>query len=69
MAIDVIPLTPNIGAEIRGLDLSDDLDAETVAAIRGAWLDHTVILFRDQHLDKNDQIRFTAQFGEIGVLA
>ncbi len=69
MPIDVIPLTPNIGAEIRGLDLSDDLHAETVAAIRGAWLDHTVILFRDQHLDKNDQIRFTAQFGEIGVLA
>ncbi len=69
MPIDVIPLTPNIGAEIRGLDLSDDLDAETVAAIRGAWLDHTVILFRDQHLDKIDQIRFTAHFGEIGVLA
>lgn len=69
MPIDVIALTPNIGAEIRGLDLSEDLDAETVAAIRGAWLDHTVILFRDQHLDKNDQIRFTAHFGEIGVLA
>ncbi len=69
MPIDVVPLTPNIGAEIRGVDLRDDLDAGTVAAIRSAWLDHAVVLFRDQHLDKDDQIRFTAQFGEIGVRA
>ena len=44
MPIDVVPLTPNIGAEIRDVDLRDDLDAGTVAAIRGAWLDHVVVL-------------------------
>ena len=69
MPIDVIPLTPHIGAEIKGIDLTADLDAETVAAIREAWLEHIVILFRDQRLDKNDQVRFTARFGDIGVLA
>ncbi len=69
MAIDIVPLAPNIGAEIRGLDLRHDLDAGTVAAIRGAWLEHAVVLFRDQHLGKDDQIRFTARFGEIGELA
>lgn len=41
MPIDVVPLTPNIGAEIRGVDLRDELDAETVAAIRDAWLDQS----------------------------
>jgi taurine dioxygenase len=69
MPIDVVPLTPNIGAEIRGVDLRDELDAETVAAIRDAWLDHIVILIRDQRFDKDDQVRFTNHFGEIGVLA
>ena len=69
MAIDVVPLTPNIGAEIMGLDLSRDLDDETVQAIRNAWLEYVVVLFRDQHLHKNDQIRFTARFGDVGQLA
>jgi taurine dioxygenase len=69
VTIDVVPLTPHIGAEIRGLDLTGELDGETVAALRRAWLDHIVVLFRDQHLGKHDQVRFTARFGEVGVLA
>ena len=69
MPIDVVPLTPKIGAEIRGVDLRDNLDDETVAAIRNAWLEHAVVLFRDQDLGKDDQVRFTTQFGNIGILA
>ena len=69
MPIDVVPLTPKIGAEIRGVDLRDDLDEETVAAIRNAWLEHAVVLFRDQDLGKDDQVRFTTQFGNVGILA
>ena len=69
MPIDVAPLTPQIGAEIRGVDLRDDLDDETVAAIRNAWLEHAVVLFRDQNLGKDDQVRFTTQFGNVGILA
>ncbi len=69
MAIDIVSLTSSIGAEIRGLDLRDELDADTVAEIRRAWLDHVLVLFRDQQLGKEDQIRFTAQFGEVGELA
>ena len=69
MPIDVVPLTPKIGAEIRGVDLRDNLDDETVAAIRNAWLEHAVVLFRDQDLGKDDQVRFTTQFGNVGILA
>ncbi len=69
MAIEVVPLAPNIGAEIRGVDLRQVLDQETIDAIRRAWLDHVVILIRDQHLRKDDQIRFSGQFGDIGELA
>jgi taurine dioxygenase len=69
MAIEVVPLTPNIGAEIQGVDLRQVLDQETIDAIRRAWLDHVVILIRDQHLHKDDQLRFSGQFGDIGELA
>ena len=69
MAIEVVPLAPNIGAEIRGVDLRQALDHETIDAIRRVWLDHVVILIRGQHLRKDDQIRFSSQFGDIGELA
>jgi hypothetical protein len=31
-----------LGAEVSGVDLAQDLDAETVAALRRAWLEHLV---------------------------
>ena len=53
-SFDVKPLSPSIGAEVTGLDLSGPLDAGTVAALRDLWLDHLVLLFRRQGL--NDPI-------------
>ena len=49
-AIEVRPIAGAIGLQIFGADLGSELDAETVAAIRRAWLDHCVIFFRDQDL-------------------
>ena len=43
--LDVVPLTRHIGAEIRGIDLREKPDDETVKAIYQAWLDHLVIMF------------------------
>ena len=61
---DIRPLSPALGAEIVGIDLSEPLSAETVAALRGAWLDHLVLLFRDQTIDEQHQVRFVQYFGE-----
>lgn len=69
MPITVTPLSPAIGAEISGVDLRRPLDDATVGEIRDAWLDHIVVLFRDQTLGQQDQIRFTGYFGEQGILA
>jgi len=66
--LDVIPLSKHIGAEIRGLDLSKPLSEADVAMINKAWLDHIVILFRDQKLTQEDQLRVTSYFGPIGQL-
>lgn len=46
--LDIVPVAGRIGAEIRGVALSGDIDPVTLAAIRGALLRHKVIFFRDQ---------------------
>ena len=61
--MQVIPSGGALGAEIRGLDLSQALDDDTVQAIRQALLDYCVVYFRDQDLSEEDQIRFTNYFG------
>jgi len=63
--ITVTPLHPAIGAEIGGVDLSKALDAVTIEAIRQAWYDHAVLLFRGQEISGEDQLRFAAHFGTI----
>jgi taurine dioxygenase len=65
---DVIPLSKHIGAEIRGLDLRTPLDAETIAGIHRAWLNHEVLLFRGQNLAQEDLLRVTGYFGELAPL-
>jgi alpha-ketoglutarate-dependent sulfate ester dioxygenase len=63
--LDVQPLTPNIGAEIGGLDLSRPLGDDVVAAVRAALNRHHVIFFRDQELTPAEQADFARQFGTV----
>ncbi|HKT85074.1 MAG TPA: TauD/TfdA family dioxygenase [Novosphingobium sp.] len=63
--LDVIPITGTIGAEIRGITLSGDLDAPTVQAIKDALVRHKVIFFRGQHdLDDARHEGFASLFGD-----
>ncbi len=65
MTIDVTPLSPLIGAEITGADLTNP-DGASFAAIEQALTDHQVIFFRDQPLLTPDQqIEFARQFGPL----
>ena len=64
-AITVTPIHPIHGAEIGGIDLSKKLDANTVEAIRQAWHDNALLLFRGQELSGDDQLRFAEHFGTI----
>jgi taurine dioxygenase len=63
--IEVRPLTPLIGADIRGVDLSQDIDDETCRDLRQALLDHLVIVLPDQRIDPASQLSFARRFGEI----
>ena len=65
---EVVPLTRHIGAELRGIDLRQKPDDDTIRAIYQAWLDHLVIVFPQQSLSQEDLVRVTGYFGEIGEL-
>jgi len=58
-------LNGSFAAEITGVDLSQPLDEETVTAIRLAWLDHLVLVFRDQRLTDGDLVAFSRHIGEL----
>lgn len=62
--IEVIPNSDALGAELRGVDLSR-LDDATFREIHRAWLDHLVILIRDQRIGDADLIAFSRRFGEL----
>ncbi len=64
--IQVTPLSPACGAEISGIDLTKDLTEAQVTAIRKAWDQHIVLVFRGQTLSQEQQLRFGAHFGELG---
>ncbi len=62
------PLTQYIGCEVSGIDLRQPMSPADELAIYGAWLDHAVLLFRDQDLSQEDLIRVTGLFGEFAPL-
>jgi taurine dioxygenase len=63
-SLRINPLAGAIGAEVLGVDLADELDDDTIAAIRRAWLDHLVIFFRGQTLPPDRFLALARRFGE-----
>lgn len=66
-SLTLSPLTPTIGAEVSGIDLSRPLDPGTVKALRQALLDWKVLFFRDQDIDTDQHLAFARCFGELEV--
>ena len=64
--IRVKPNATGFGAEIAGLDLSRPLSAQTLAEVKRAFADHSVVWFPGQPLDHNQLEAFTLQLGEFG---
>lgn len=64
---DVRPLTPNLGAEILGVDLARGVDDALFRAIHEAFLRHQVLLFGPQDLPPGRQVEFARRFGEVQV--
>jgi taurine dioxygenase len=64
-SIQVDKLTPHVGAEIRGVDLSQPIEEPIFKEIHAALIDNGVIFFRDQHLTPEQQKTFGRLFGEL----
>lgn len=65
--LTILPMTPTIGAEIEGIDLSRPLTSATVSALRQALLDWKVLFFRDQDITTEQHLAFARAFGELEV--
>ncbi|HEV7264643.1 MAG TPA: TauD/TfdA family dioxygenase [Falsiroseomonas sp.] len=63
--LDLSPLNPHFGVEIRGLDLRDAEDEATAAALREAFRRHRLLLLRRQDITTEQQTRFASVFGEV----
>tara|TARA_Y100001934_G_scaffold69151_1_gene85821 strand:- start:50798 stop:51658 length:861 start_codon:yes stop_codon:yes gene_type:complete len=68
MDFEVRPLKPNIGVEIRGVDLSEPLSDETVAKIRKIWVDHVIAVFPNQKVNDDQHIEFSKRLGELEII-
>ncbi len=67
MTMKIQKLTPKIGAEIHGIDLSRPLEPAEFQTIHDALMDNLVIFFRDQSLDHRQQMEFGQRFGELHI--
>ena len=61
------PMTPAIGAVVRGVDMGKVPSGKTKDALRAALLDWKVLFFRDQDVSTEAHIEFARAFGELEV--
>ncbi len=62
--MQINPLSDVLGAEVVGIDVAA-LDDPTFADIHAAFLEHQILVFRDQSLAPDAHIAFSERFGPI----
>lgn len=60
------PMSPAIGAELIGADLSRPTDT-LVLEVRAALLRYQVVFFRDQDISRAQHIAFASRFGDLEI--
>ena len=68
MTLNVEQLDATLGAKVTGVSL-ETLDDQTWQAIDGAFHEHALLIFPDQHLSAKGQLAFAGRFGEFEVMA
>ena len=63
--VQILPLSDLMAAEVIGIDLARPFDEMTKEAVHQAFLTYQLLVFRDQKLNKPQQIAFTEQFGTL----
>lgn len=65
--LEVETLTPHIGAKVRGLDLSQPLTNEQARDVHQAWIDWKILVFPNQHLNRDQHKAFARRWGKLHV--
>ena len=65
MPLSIRPVTPAIGGEVTGIDITKPLKPEEVAAIEAGMDKYAVLVFPGQQLTDEQQMAFTVNFGPI----
>ncbi|MFK7920077.1 MAG: TauD/TfdA dioxygenase family protein [Ilumatobacter sp.] len=65
--LTIEPQSPTIGAEISGVDLSEELSDAVIAEIHQALVDWKVLFFRDQDITTEQHLSFSRRFGTLEV--
>ncbi len=63
---ELAPVSGSLGAELSGIDLSQDLSDDAIAEIRAALLEYLVIFFRGQQITPEQHLAFARRFGTLG---
>ena len=65
--IRVQPIASSLGAEVSGVDLCKPIDEPTLGEINHAWMEHLVLFFRDQPLERDQHLALGHRFGELHI--
>ena len=64
-ALTLTPLHPDFGVEVHGVDMREVTPTNQNPALRAAFEEHSLLLFRGQSLDDAAHLRFGALFGPV----
>ncbi len=69
MTLTITPISPVLGAEVRGVNLAEGVDDDTFAEIHQAFLDHGVLFFKDQPepMSEATQMALGRRFGPLHI--
>jgi len=65
MALKLRKLSYALGAEVCGVDVAKAMSESTFGEIYHAFLQHGILLFRDQDITREQHIEFSRRFGEL----
>lgn len=67
MTITTRPLSPTLGVEVNGIEMTSALDVDTTNSIRDLWRRHGLLLFRGQRLEEEHLIAFSRNLGSLEI--
>jgi alpha-ketoglutarate-dependent 2,4-dichlorophenoxyacetate dioxygenase len=64
--MELVPLGPGFGVEVKGVSMLDvATDADAYAAVRAAFEEHSLLVFRDQDIADDVQVAYSRAFGPL----